>query len=140
MNAEGRSRRRVLMGLWLVVVLFGAGIALRAGRDGGLPRGNALIVINAGSGGLDSIVVEPAPPPVGVDPPPGPPAPGGRAGYVAAQDSLVLALPATSGDAHVTAWRGGRTVADQVVYFGGKTVFELRVGDADRLGRYRRTR
>jgi hypothetical protein len=140
MNPEGRPGRRVFVGLWLAVALIGAGIALRAGRDGSLPRGNALVVINAGSGGLDSIVVEPAPPPVGTDPPPGPAAPAGRAGYLAAQDSLVLTLPPTTGDAHIRAFRGGRAVADQVVYFGGETVFELRVGDADRLGRYRRMR
>jgi hypothetical protein len=137
---EGRPRRRVLVGLWLMVVLIGAGIALRAGRGRYVPRGNALIVINTGSGGLDSIVVEPAPPAVGTDPPPGPGGPSGRAGYVAAQDSLIVSLTATAGDAHLRAWRDGRPVADQVVYFGGETFFELRVGDRDRQGRYRRTR
>ena len=140
MIPEGRPRRRVLVALWLMVVLIGAGIALRAGRGRDVPRGNALIVLNTGSGGLDSIVVEPAPPAVGTDPPPGPGGPGGRAGYVAAQDSLVVSLTATAGDAHIRAWRDGRPVADQVVYFGGETLFELRVGDRDRQGRYRRMR
>jgi hypothetical protein len=39
----------------------------------------------------------------------------------------------------VRVWRGGRTVANHAVYFGGQSIFELRVGDTDQLGRYRRT-
>ncbi len=131
--------RRRIAALGLVVAILGAGIALRAGWDARAPRGNALIVLNTGAVGIDSIVVEPAPAAVGTDPPPGPGGPAGRAGYLAAQDSLLLSLPATVGDAQVRAWRAGRVIADEIVYFGGASVFELRVGDRDRQGRYRRT-
>ncbi len=134
-----RPRRR-LVALAIVAIVLGAGIALRSGRDRATPRGNVLVVLNTGTSGLDSVVVEPAPPAVGTDPPPGTGFATRRSGYLAAQDSLVFELPAQVGDAHVCAFRGGRAAADQVVYFGGESVFELRVGDADRQGRYRRTK
>jgi len=132
--------RRRVVALALVAILLGAGIALRAGRDRAMPPGNVLVVLNTGSSGLDSVVVESAPPAVGTDPPAGLLVVTTRAGYVAPQDSLVVRLPSSVGDAHVRAWRGGVAAADQIVYFGGASVFELRVGDRDRQGRYRRTR
>ena len=41
-------------------------------------------------------------------------------------------------DAHVKVYRAGHVIADQAVQFGGNTLFEVRVGDAAQLGRYRR--
>ena len=116
------------------------GIALAAGallavvvalRPHGAPAGNRLVVINAGTASLDSIKVEPEPPGANLL--------AARAGYVAAQDSVWLALPEATGDTDVRVYRGGRAVANHAVYFGGQSIFELRVGDADQLGRYRRT-
>lgn len=98
---------------------------------GGSPPGNAVTVLNAGSRGVDSIVV--------AADPPGTHALAGRHGYLAPQDSALVLLPAGTGDADVRVWRDGRVVADHVVYFGGRSWFELRVGDRDQLGRYRRT-
>jgi hypothetical protein len=100
-------------------------------RPHGLPAGNRLVVINAGARALDSVVVESEPPGANLL--------AGHAGYVAARDSLWLALPRASGDADVRIFRGGAAVAHHAVYFGGNSVFEVRVGDRDQLGRYRRT-
>lgn len=125
-------RRRRIAGLALagVAVALGAWVALDRRGAGG--EGNALVVINAGSTGVDSIVVE-------ADPP-GTHGLAGRHGYLAPQDSVRIALPTESGDAGVRVWRGGRVVAEHLAYFGGRSVFELRVGDAAQAGRYRRTR
>ncbi len=100
-------------------------------RPHGAPAGNRLVVINTGTTSLDSITVEPEPPGANLL--------AARAGYVAAQDSVWLALPEATGDTDVRVYRGGRAVANQAVYFGGQSIFELRVGDGDQLGRYRRT-
>ena len=107
--------------------LFTIAVALR--RDGP-PAGNRLVVINAGSQPLDSVVVEPEPPGANLL--------AARAGGVPARDSVWLALPRAQGDADVRIHRGGRTVAHHAVAFGGNSVFEIRVGDRDELGRYRR--
>ena len=97
----------------------------------GAPAGNRLVVINAGTAALDSVVVEPEPPGANLL--------AARSGYVAARDSAWLALPEATGDTDVRVYRGGRMVANHAVYFGGQSIFELRVGDVDQLGRYRRT-
>jgi hypothetical protein len=94
--------------------------------------GNALVVLNAGSRGIDSIVVEPDPP--------GAHAITARHGYLAPRDSARIGLPGGQGDADVRVWRDGRVVADHVAYFGGRSEFEVRVGDSAEAGRYRRTR
>ncbi|MEP7029077.1 MAG: hypothetical protein ABI960_10815 [Candidatus Eisenbacteria bacterium] len=112
----------------LAAVLLAIGITL---RPTGPPAGNRLVVVNAGSGSLDSVTVEPEPPGANLL--------AARAGYVAAQDSLWLALPEATGDTDVRVYRGGRVVANHAVYFGGQSIFEVRVGDTDQLGRYRRT-
>ena len=99
-------------------------------RPRGMPPGNRLVVLNTGSSTLDSVVV--------IAEPPGANLIAGHAGVVAPQDSLWLALPRAKGDADVRVYRGGRAVAQHAVYFGGDSVFEVRVGDRDQLGRYRR--
>lgn len=129
-------RRSALLALTLAALALAAGLALVRGREDA-PAGNAIVVIVAGATALDSVVAEPAPPPVGFDPAPGPI---GRSGYVAARDSTKIALGPIAGESLVRAWRGGRVVAEHVVLFGGRSVFELRVGDGDEAGRYRRTR
>jgi len=43
-----------------------------------------------------------------------------------------------AGDTDIKVWRAGHVVADHAVQFGGNTIFEIRVGDANQLGRYRR--
>jgi hypothetical protein len=90
------------------------------------------VVINAGSTGVDSIVVE-------ADPP-GTHGLAGRHGYLAPQDSVRIVLPAGTGDAAMRVWRDGRVAAEHLAYFGGRSVFEVRVGDGADAGRYRRTR
>ena len=112
-------------GLALAALLGVAGCAPAAG-------GNAVIVLNTGTRGIDSVVVE-------ADPP-GTHALAGRHGYLAPMDSAVVALPGGAGDADVRVWRDGRVVADHLAYFGGRSLFEVRVGDGDDAGRYRRTR
>ena len=113
----------IVFGSLLVVV-----IAL---RPFGTAAGNRLVVVNAGSAPLDSIVVEAEPPGANLL--------AGHAGAVGARDSVWLALPRARGDADVRVFRGGRPVAHHAVYVGGNSVFEVRVGDRDQLGRYRRT-
>ena len=127
----GRSARAiplfvlaVVLGVAVVFGVFGRG-------ERGAPRDNAVTVLNAGGRGLDSIVVE-------ADPP-GTHGLAGRHAYLAPQDSALVLLPAGTGDANVRVWRDGRVVADHVVYFGGRSWFEVRVGDSLELGRYRRT-
>ena len=96
------------------------------------PPGNAIVVLNAGSRGVDSIVVAPDPPHAhGI---------AARHGYLAPSDSARVALPRGQGDVDVRVWRDGRVVADHVAYVGGQSVFEVRVGDTAQAGRYRRTR
>jgi hypothetical protein len=112
-----------IVGAALLVVAFSL-------RPHGLPAGNRLVVLNAGGSALDSIVV--------IAEPPGANLITGHAGVVAPRDSLWLALPRAKGDADVRVYRGGRAVAQHAVYFGGNSVFEVRVGDRDQLGRYRR--
>ena len=97
----------------------------------GAPTGNRLVVLNAGGASVDSIVIEPEPPGANLL--------NARSGYLASQDSVWIALPAATGDTDVRVWRGGRAVANHAVYFGGQSIFELRVGDHDQMGRYRRT-
>jgi hypothetical protein len=126
------SNRRTIAGVLFVVALVGfVGFALWP-RSGRAPRGNALTVVNAGTSGLDSVIV--------AADPPGANRLTGRIGYVAPADSAQLLLPAGEGDADVRAWRDGRVVAAHVAQFGGRSWFEVRVGDADDLGRYRRVR
>jgi hypothetical protein len=124
--------RRAAVGALFVggLVLF-VGLAMRPGRSRA-PRGNAVVVVNAGATGVDSVVVAPDPP--------GTSALAGRLGYVAPSDSATLALPAATGDAEIRAWRDGRVVAAHVAYFGGRSWFEVRVGDSAQVGRYRRAR
>jgi hypothetical protein len=100
-------------------------------RPFGTAAGNRLVVINAGPIALDSVVVESEPPGANLL--------AGHAGAVAPRDSLWLALPRARGDADVRIFRGGSAVAHHAVYFGGNSVFEVRVGERDQLGRYRRT-
>jgi hypothetical protein len=100
-------------------------------RPFGTAAGNRLVVVNAGSSALDSVVVEAEPPGANLL--------AGHAGAVGPRDSLWLALPRARGDADVRIFRGGIAVAHHAVYFGGNSVFEVRVGDRDQLGRYRRT-
>ncbi|MEO6462096.1 MAG: hypothetical protein ABIP29_03385 [Candidatus Eisenbacteria bacterium] len=119
-----------LVGVGAVALIIG--FALLPGRDDGAPRGNAVVVINTGATGVDSVVIE-------ADPP-GTHHLAARAGYVAPMDSARLALPAGAGDADIRVWRNGHVVADHLAYFGGRTWFEVRVGDAAQLGRYRRLR
>ena len=128
--------RRGLAGVVFVaaaVVLVGA---LSQARRGRAPAGNAVVVVNAGGTGLDSIVIAPDRPGEA----PGAPRLAARRGYVAPMDSAWIALPAATGDADVRAWRGGRVVANHVAYFGGRSLFEVRVGDSAQVGRYRRMR
>jgi hypothetical protein len=99
-------------------------------RPAGFPPGNRLVVVNAGSQPLDSVVVEPEPPGANLL--------NARAGGVPARDSVWLALPRARGDADVRIYRGGIAVANHAVEFGGDSVFEIRVGDRDQIGRYRR--
>ncbi len=129
-------RRSALLALTLAALALATGLVLVRGRSAG-PDGNAIVVIVAAAAALDSVVAEPAPPPVGFDPAPGPV---GRTGYVAARDSATIALTPIAGESLVRAWRDGRVVAEHVVHFGGRSVFELRIGDRDQAGRYRRTR
>ena len=96
----------------------------------GAPTGNRLVVLNAGQASVDSIVIEPEPPGANLL--------HARSGYLASMDSVWIALPEATGDTDVRVWRGGRAVANHAVYFGGQSIFELRVGDTDQLGRYRR--
>ena len=107
------------------------GLMTRPGRHAE-PAGNAVTVINAGSTGLDSVVIA-------ADLPGDNPL-AGRIGYVAPRDSEEVALPIAYGDADIRAYRDGRVVAAHVVAFGRRAWFELRIGDADELGRYRRVR
>jgi hypothetical protein len=107
--------------------LFAIAIAL---RPAGFPPGNRLVVVNAGPLPLDSVVVEPEPPGANLLK--------GRAGGVPGRDSVWLALPRARGDADVRIYRGGIAVANHAVEFGGDSVFEVRVGDHDQIGRYRR--
>ena len=62
----------------------------------------------------------------------------GHTGAVSPRDSVWLALPRARGDADVRIYRGGIAVAHHSVEFGGDSVFEVRVGDRDQIGRYRR--
>jgi len=107
--------------------LFAIALAL---RPRGIPPGNRLVVVNAGSLPLDSVVVESEPPGANLLK--------ARAGAVPARDSIWLALPRARGDADVRIYRGGIAVANHAVEFGGDSVFEVRVGDRDQIGRYRR--
>jgi hypothetical protein len=123
-------RRTVALALGAAAAVLGAlAVARGPGEQGG---GNGLVVINAGTTGVDSIVVE-------ADPP-GTHALAGRHGYLAPGDSARIALPDGRGDADVRVWRDGRVVADHLAWFGGRSLFEVRVGDAAQAGRYRRTR
>lgn len=124
--------RAVAASLAGLAVALAAGVALapRGGERG--PRGNAVIVLNAGRFGVDSIVVE-------ADPP-GTHALSGRHGYLAPSDSALVSLPGDPGDADVRVWRDGRVIADHLAYFGGRSLFEVRVGDSAQAARYRRTR
>jgi hypothetical protein len=88
-------------------------------------------VVNTGSFALDSVVVESEPPARTCSP--------GTRRACAPRDSLWLALPRARGTPDVRIYRGGTPVAHHAVYFGGNSVFEVRVGDRDQLGRYRRT-
>jgi hypothetical protein len=108
------------------------GTALMVGlQPHGPSPGNRLVVINAGSASLDSIVVGPEPPGANLL--------AARGGYLAAQDSVWITLPRAKGDVDVRVYRGSDAIANHAVYFGGNSIFELRVGDRDQLGRYRRT-
>lgn len=125
------SRALPPRGLTVLAVLVVAGImSLLALRPQGPPAGNRLVVLNAGTSALDSIVIEPEPPGANLL--------AARAGYVAAQDSVWIALPKAVGDTDIRVYRGGAAVANHAVYFGGNTIFELRVGDRDQQGIYRR--
>lgn len=123
--------RRAIVGVAFVAgAVLVTGALLFAGR-GRAPAGNAIVVVNAATRGLDSIVV--------TADPSGAPGLAGRHGYVAPQDSARIPLAAGRGDALVRAWRDGRVVADHEAYFGGRSWFEVRIGDDDQLARYRRT-
>lgn len=124
--ALGLAGLAIGLALWVV---FGPGA--RGGDGGGDPPGNAVIVLNAGSTGVDSIVI--------AADPPGTHALAGRHGYLAPLDSARVGLPRGAGDADVRVWRDGRVVANHLAYFGGRSLFELRVGDSAQAGRYRRT-
>lgn len=118
-------------GLIALVVLVVVGMmALLSLRPQGPPAGNRLVVLNAGTSALDSIVIEPEPPGANLL--------AARAGYVAAQDSVWIALPKAAGDTDIRVYKGGAAVANHAVYFGGNTIFELRVGDGAQQGIYRR--
>jgi len=122
------SRGRIVA----LAVVFGSLLTVAiALRPFGTAAGNRLVVINAGSAPLDSIRVESEPPGANLL--------AGHAGAVGARDSLWLALPRAQGDADVRVFRGGVAIAHHAVYFGGNSVFEVRIGDRDQLGRYRRT-
>jgi len=123
-NPRGRIVALAIVAASLVTIV----IAL---RPFGTAAGNRLVVLNAGAFALDSVVVESEPPGANLL--------AGHAGAVAPRDSLWLALPRARGDADVRIYRGGSAVAHHAVYFGGNSVFEVRVGDRDQLGRYRRT-
>jgi hypothetical protein len=124
-------KRRLAAGVALVAVGLALWVVLGPGARGPAARGNAVLVLNAGSRGVDSIVVE-------ADPP-GTHALAGRHGYLAPLDSALVALPGGRGDADVRVWRDGRVIANHLAYFGGRSVFEVRVGDSAQAGRYRRT-
>jgi hypothetical protein len=111
-----------LVGLVLAVVLAGWLMSLKPG--------NRIVVVNAGSTFVDSVTVDPDP--AGSD------LFLRRWGLIAARDSAWIRLQPGAGDADVKVYRGGRVVADHAVFFGGNTIFEVRVGDAAQLGRYRR--
>lgn len=117
-----------------LVALAIAGVALvaiaLALRQDGLPAGNRLVVVNAGGAPLDSVVVEPEPPGANLL--------AARAGAVPPRDSVWVSLPRARGDADVRIYRGGIAVANHAIEFGGDSVFEVRIGDHDQLGRYRR--
>lgn len=115
----------------LAIVLSSLLAVVIALRPFGTAAGNRLVVVNAGSFALDSVVVESEPPGANLL--------AGHAGAVAPRDSLWLALPRARGDADVRIYRDGTPVAHHAVYFGGNSIFEVRVGDRDQLGRYRRT-
>lgn len=128
--SEGvRSRGRALLAVAMVAgLLIVTALPLLLPRR--IPPGNRLVVLNTGSSSIDSIVVEAEPPGANLL--------AGRRGYLAAQDSVWLALPKARGDTDIRAYRGEAVVANEAVYFGGNSVFELRVGDRAKLGRYRR--
>jgi hypothetical protein len=123
-NARGRIVALAIVAASLLAIV----IAL---RPFGTAAGNRLVVLNAGSAPLDSVVVESEPPGANLL--------AGHAGAVGPRDSLWLALPRARGDADVRIFRAGLPVAHHAVYFGGNSIFEVRVGDRDQLGRYRRT-
>ena len=125
------QRRTIVIVLAGLAVGLGVAVVLGVFDGGAGPPGNGLSVLNAGTRGLDSIVVE-------ADPP-GTHGLAGRHGYLAPSDSALVRLPGGKGDADVRVWRDGRVVAEHVVYFGGRSWFEVRVGDSLELGRYRRT-
>jgi hypothetical protein len=113
-------------------MLAAAALSLLSSGCAPAPPGNAVVVLNAGRRGVDSIVVEPDPPRAH--------AITARHGYLAPSDSARVPLPRGRGDVDVRIWRDGRVVADHVAYFGGQSVFEVRVGDTAQAGRYRKTR
>jgi hypothetical protein len=107
--------------------LFAIAVAL---RPRGLPSGNRLVVLNTGGSPLDSVVIGSEPPGANLL--------FAHAGAVPPRDSVWIALPRARGDADVRIYRGGIAVANHAVEFGGDSVFEIRVGDRDEFGRYRR--
>jgi hypothetical protein len=125
---NGLPRGAVILALTLPLIGL---LVIFALTPPGAPTGNRLVVLNAGSASLDSIVIEPEPPGANLL--------NARSGYLASMDSVWIALPEATGDTDVRVWRGGRAVANHAVYFGGQSIFELRVGDTDQMGRYRRT-
>ena len=129
--ALGLASLAIGLALWVVFGPGGRGGGAGGGGGGDAP-GNAVIVLNAGRTGVDSIVI--------AADPPGTHALAGRHGYLAPLDSARVALPRGTGDADVRVWRDGRVIANHLAYFGGRSVFELRVGDSAQAGRYRRTR
>lgn len=129
MSEGTRSKGRGLLAVAMV-----AGVAMVTALPLLLPRripaGNRLVVLNARTSSIDSIVVEAEPPGANLL--------AARRGYLSAQDSVWLALPKARGDTDIRIYRAGKVVANEAVYFGGNSVFELRIGDRDQLGRYRR--
>lgn len=124
-------KRPLVLGLAGLLVVLLLGIVFAPGEQGRVAGGNAVIVLNAGSTGVDSIVIE-------ADPP-GTHGLAARHGYLAPLDSALVVLPGGAGDADVRVWRDRRVVADHLAYFGGRSLFEVRVGDSAQAGRYRRT-
>jgi hypothetical protein len=117
----------------ILLVCFLVGCALAVALANGLVAskpGNRLVIVNAGGTFVDSVTVDPEP--------------AGanwfyrRWGMIAAKDSAWFRLPPQSGDADVKVYRGGHVISDDAVQFSGNTIFEVRVGDAAHLGRYRR--